>query len=158
MISKFQLVRIFKTLYEFFLVLLQFFIIILHFIKLEFLPREEIMQVNFIFSFVGFLLIIISTIVMLISIKDLGSNLSPFPRPIVNGNLITSGIYRFIRHPMYYSLILVSFGLFITKLSFYHLCLTISLALIIKFKIILEEKYLNKKFKNYFIYTDKVKY
>ena len=156
--SKFQLKRFLKKSYEFSLVLLQFFIIILHFINLEFIPKKEIMQVNFIFSFVGFLLIIISTIVMLISIKDLGSNLSPFPRPIVNGNLTTSGIYSFIRHPMYYSLILISFGFFITKLSFYHLCLTISLALIIKFKIILEEKYLNKKFKNYFIYADKVKY
>ena len=156
--SKFQLKRFLKKSYEFSLVLLQFFIIILHFINLEFIPKKEIMQVNFIFSFVGFLLIIISTIVMLISIKDLGSNLSPFPRPIVNGNLTTSGIYSFIRHPMYYSLILISFGFFITKLSFYHLCLTISLALIIKFKIILEEKYLKQKFKNYFIYTDKVKY
>ena len=156
--SKFQLKRFLKKSYEFSLVLLQFFIIILHFINLEFIPKKEIMQVNFIFSFVGFLLIIISTIVMLISIKELGSNLSPFPRPIVNGKLTTSGIYNFIRHPMYYSLILISFGFFITKLSFYHLCLTISLALIIKFKIILEEKYLNKKFKNYFIYADKVKY
>ena len=156
--SKFQLKRFLKKSYEFSLVLLQFFIIILHFINLEFIPKKEIMQVNFIFSFVGFLLIIISTIVMLISIKDLGSNLSPFPRPIVNGNLTTSGIYSFIRHPMYYSLILISFGFFITKLSFYHLCLTISLALIIKFKIILEEKYLNKKFKYYYIYADKVKY
>ena len=119
--SKFQLKRFLKKSYEFSLVLLQFFIIILHFIKLEFIPKKEIMQVNFIFSFVGFLLIIISTIVMLISIKDLGSNLSPFPRPIVNGNLTTSGIYSFIRHPMYYSLILISFGFFITKLSFYHL-------------------------------------
>ena len=156
--AKFHLKRFLKKSYEFSLVLLQFLIIILHFIHLEFIPKKEIMQVNFIFSFVGFLLIIISTIVMLISIKDLGSNLSPFPRPIVNGNLTTSGIYSFIRHPMYYSLILISFGLFITKLSFYHLCLTISLALIIKFKIILEEEFLNKKFKNYFIYTDKVKY
>ena len=156
--SKLQLKRFLKKSYEFSLVLFQFFIIILHFIHLEFIPKKEIMQVNFILSFVGFFLIIISTIVMLISIKDLGSNLSPFPRPIVNGNLITSGIYSFIRHPMYYSLILISFGFFITKLSFYHLCLTISLALIIKFKIILEEKFLNKKFKNYFIYTDKVKY
>ena len=156
--SKFKLTRFHKTLCEIFLVILQFLIIILHFIKLEFLPKNEIMQVNFIFSFVGFLLIIISSIAMLIAIKDLGSNLSPFPKPIVNGNLITSGIYRFIRHPMYYSLILISFGFFITKLSFYHLCLTISLALIIKFKIILEEKYLNKKYKNYFLYTDKVKY
>ena len=156
--SKLQLKRFLKKSYEFSLVFLQFFIIILHFIHLEFIPKKEIIQVNFIFSFVGFLLIIISTVVMLISIKDLGSNLSPFPRPIVNGNLTTSGIYSFIRHPMYYSLILISFGFFITKLSFYHLCLTISLALIIKFKIILEEKYLKQKFKNYFIYTDKVKY
>ena len=156
--SKFQLKRFLKKSYEFSLVLLQFFIIILHFIHLEFIPKKEIMQVNFIFSFLGFLLIIISTIVMLISIKDLGSNLSPFPRPIVNGNLTTSGIYSFIRHPMYYSLILISLGFFIIKLSFYHLCLTISLALIIKFKIIIEEKFLNKKFKNYLIYTDKVKY
>ena len=155
---KFQLKSLLKNPYEFILVFLQFFIIILHFIQLDFLPKKEIMQVNFIVTFVGFLLIIISTIVMLISIKDLGGNLSPFPRPIFNSNLITSGIYRFVRHPMYYSLILISFGFFITKLSFYHLCLTISLALIIKFKIILEEKYLNKKFKNYFIYTGKVKY
>ena len=156
--SKFKLTRFHKTLCEIFLVILQFLIIILHFIQLEFLPKNEIMQVNFIFSFMGFLLIIIASIVMLMAIKDLGSNLSPLPRPIANGNLITSGIYRFIRHPMYYSLVLISFGFFITKLSFYHLCLTISLALIIKFKIILEEKYLNNKFKNYFLYTDKVKY
>ena len=125
---KFQLNRFLKTPFEFFLVILQFFIIIFHFIQLEFLPKKEIMQVNFIFSLLGFLLIIISSIVMLIAIKDLGSNISPFPKPIVNGNLITSGIYRFIRHPMYYSLILISFGFFLTKLSFYHLGLTISLA------------------------------
>ena len=150
--------KLLKNPYECLLVILQFLIIILHFTQFEFIPKKEIQQVNFIFSFVGFLIIIISSIVMLIAIKDLGSNLSPFPKPIVRGNLVTSGAYRFIRHPMYYSLILISFGLFITKLSLYHLCLTISLAVIIKFKIILEEKYLNKKFKNYLLYTDKVKY
>ena len=95
---------------------------------------------------------------MLLAIKNLGSNLSPFPRPIPNGKLITSGIYGFIRHPMYYSLILISLGVFIIKLSFYYLFLTISLALVIKLKIILEEQYLNNKFKNYLFYKDKVKY
>ena len=155
---KSTLTKFLKSSYDFFLVFLQFFIIILHFMQLEFLPKKEIMQVNFIFSFMGFLLIIIASIVMLMAIKDLGSNLSPLPRPTANGNLITSGIYRFIRHPMYYSLVLISFGFFITKLSLYHLCLTLILALIIKFKITLEEKYLNNKFKNYFSYTDKVKY
>ena len=110
------------------------------------------------FTFLGFLIIIIASIVMLKAIKDLGSNLSPFPKPLENGNLVTSGIYRLMRHPMYYSLILISFGVFIIKLSFYYLCLTISLLLVVKFKIILEEKYLNYKFKNYFLYKHKVKY
>ena len=156
--SKFQLIKYLKTSYEFFIVILQFFIIVLHFIQWEFLSRREIVKVDFIFSFLGFLLIIFALIIMFMAIKDLGSNLSPLPRPLPNANLITSGIYRFMRHPMYFSLILISFGFFITKLSLYYLCLTISLALIIKFKIILEEQYLNKKFKNYLFYKNKVKY
>ena len=94
---------------------------------------------------------------MLVSIKDLGRNLSPFPRPINNSNLVTTGAYRFTRHPMYYSLIFISIGFFIIKLSIYYLFLTISLALIIKFKIALEEKYLMNKFKNYLLYKNEVK-
>ena len=95
---------------------------------------------------------------MLFAIKDLGRNLSPFPRPITNSKLVTTGIYRFTRHPMYYSLVFISFGVFIIKLSIYYLLLTISLVLIIKFKIILEEQYLNKKFRDYFLYKNEVKY
>ena len=156
--SKFNLKDFLKDSNEIILVILQFLIIILHFIKFEFLPNIEIMQVNSIFSYVGFLIIIIASIIMLKAVKDLGSNLSPFPKPLANGNLITSGIYSFIRHPMYYSLILISFGVFLIKLSFYYLFLTISLALVIKLKIILEEQYLKNKFKNYLLYKDKVKY
>ena len=156
--SKFNLKGFLKASNEIILVIFQFLIISLHFIKFEFLPNIEIMQVNSIFSFVGFLIIIIASIIMLKAVKDLASNLSPFPKPLANGNLITSGIYSFIRHPMYYSLILISLGVFIIKLSFYYLFLTISLTLVIKSKIILEEKYLNKKFKNYLFYKDKVKY
>jgi protein-S-isoprenylcysteine O-methyltransferase Ste14 len=95
---------------------------------------------------------------LLVAIKDLGRNLSPFPRPISNSNLVTTGIYRFTRHPMYYSLIFISVGVFITKLSIYFLFLSISLGVIIKFKIALEEQYLNNKFKNYLLYKNEVKY
>ena len=95
---------------------------------------------------------------MLFAIKDIGRNLSPFPKPLTNSNLVTTGIYRFTRHPMYYSLIFISFGVFIIKLSTYYLCLSIILFLIIKLKIALEEEYLNNKFKNYLSYKKKVKY
>ena len=156
--TKFQLNFFLKAAYEIILVFLQFFIIILHFFRWEFIPEKQIIQVTPFSYFVGFLIIIIALIILLVAIKDLGRNLSPFPRPINNSNLVTKGIYRFTRHPMYYSLIFISFGVFITKLSFYYLFLSISLSLIIKFKIALEEQYLKNKFKNYLFYKNEVKY
>ena len=156
--TKFQLKFFLKDSYELILVFLQFFIISLHFFQWELLPQKQIVQVSPLSYLTGILIIIFSLIIMLVAIKDLGRNLSPFPRPMNNSNLVTSGIYRFTRHPMYYSLIFISFGVFIIKLSIYHLFLTISLALIIKFKIILEEQYLNNKFKNYLLYKNEVKY
>ena len=156
--TKFQLKNFFKSALELLLVFLQFFIISLHFFQWEFIPQKQIIQVRPFSVLVGFLIIIIAFIILLIAIKDLGRNLSPFPRPINNSNLVTTGIYRFSRHPMYYSLLLISFGVFITKLSIYYLFLSISLGLIIKFKIALEEQYLNNKFKNYLFYKNEVKY
>ena len=155
--SKFQLKNFFKAAYDLTLVFLQFFIISLHFFQWEFLPQKQIIQASPFSYFLGILIIIIAFIIMLVSIKDLGRNLSPFPRPINKSNLVTSGIYRFTRHPMYYSLIFFSFGIFITKLSIYYLFLSISLVLIIKFKILLEEQYLMNKFKNYLLYKNEVK-
>ena len=156
--TKFNLKVFIKASYELILVFLQFFIIFLHFFQLELIPNKQIIQINNISYFLGILIIIIASIFILIAIKDLGRNLSPFPKPKTNSNLVTTGIYRFIRHPMYYSLIIISFGVFLTNLSIYHLCLTITLALLIKFKIILEEQYLKNKFKNYFLYKNVVKY
>jgi len=156
--SKFQLKNFFQATYDLILVFLQFFIISLHFFQREYLTQKKIIQASPFSYFLGILIIIIAFIIILVSIKDLGRNLSPFPRPINNSNLVTKGIYRFTRHPMYYSLIFISFGIFITELSIYYLFLLISLGLIIKFKITLEEQYLNNKFKNYLLYKNEVKY
>jgi len=156
--TKFQLKFFLKVAYELILVFLQFFIISLHFFQWQFIPQKQIIQVSSFSYLMGVLIIIIAFIILLVAIKDLGRNLSPFPRPINNSNLVTTGIYRFTRHPMYYSLIFISFGVFITKLSIYYLFLSISLGLIIKFKISLEEQYLNNKFKNYLLYKNEVKY
>jgi len=156
--ARFQLKNFLKAAYEIILVFLQFFIISLHFFQWEFIPQKQIIQVNPFFYLVGLLIIIIALIILSVAIKDLGRNLSPFPRPINNSNLVTTGIYRITRHPMYYSLIFISLGVFITKLSIYYLFLSISLGLIIKFKIALEDQYLKNKFKNYLLYKNKVKY
>ena len=156
--TKLQLKIFLKAAYEIILVFLQFLIISLHFFQWEFIPQKQIIQVSPLSYLVGYLIIIMALIILLVAIKDLGRNLSPFPRPINNSNLVTTGVYRFTRHPMYYSLIFISIGVFIIKLSTYYLFLTVSLALIIKFKIALEEKYLINKFKNYLLYKNEVRY
>ena len=156
--NKFQLKIFLKVSYEIILVFLQFFIITLHFFQWEFVPQKQIIPVSSLSYLAGFLIIIIALIILVVAIKDLGRNLSPFPRPINNSNLVTTGAYRFMRHPLYFSLLFISLGVFLIKLSIYYLFLSIILVLIIKFKIALEEQYLKNKFKNYLLYKNEVKY
>ena len=96
--SQFQLKNFFKAAYDLMLVLLQFFIISLHFFQWEFIPQKQIFQVSSFSYFVGVLIIIISSLILFVAIKDLGRNLSPFPRPINNSNLVTTGVYLSLIH------------------------------------------------------------
>ena len=88
--TKFQLKIFLKAAYEIILVFLQFFIISLHFFQWEFIPQKQIVQISPFSYVVGFLMIISALIIMLVAIKDLGRNLSPFPRPINNCILAVS--------------------------------------------------------------------
>ena len=142
---------------EYLLVTSQFIIIALHFIKVNIfnqrLIQVEYLVIDYICNFVIFLALIF----IIFSVKDLGKSISPMPRPRVNSKLITSGIYRIFKHPMYYSLIIISICLFIKSLTIYNLVLSILLTFIIYNKIKIEEEYLTRKFAKYSIYKKEVK-
>ena len=146
-----------STLKEFLVVISQFIIIALHLIKFNLLNQKliqgEFLTLNYISNF----LITLSLIIIVFSVKELWKSLSPMPRPKENSTLITSGIYRLFRHPMYYSLIIISFSFFIKSLTIYNLILSILLTFIISNKIKIEEEYLTKKFHNYTSYKNEVK-
>ena len=146
-----------STLKEFLVVISQFIIIALHLIKFNLLNQKliqgEFLTLNYISNF----LITLSLIIIVFSVKELWKSLSPMPRPKENSKLITSGIYRLFRHPMYYSLILISFSFFIKSLTIYNLILSILLTFIISNKIKIEEEYLTKKFLNYTSYKNEAK-
>ena len=141
---------------EFLVVISQFIIIALHLIKFNLLNQKliqgEFLTLNYISNF----LITLSLIIIVFSVKELWKSLSPMPRPKENSKLITSGIYRLFRHPMYYSLIIISFSFFIKSLTIYNLILSILLTFIISNKIKIEEEYLTKKFHNYTSYKNEV--
>jgi len=142
---------------EFLVVISQFIIIALHLIKFNLLNQKliqgEFLTLNYISNF----LITLSLIIIVFSVKELWKSLSPMPRPKENSKLITSGIYRLFRHPMYYSLIIISFSFFIKSLTIYNLILSILLTFIISKKINIEEEYLIKRFRNYTLYKNEVK-
>ena len=142
---------------EFLVVISQFIIIALHLIKFNLLNQKliqgEFLTLNYISNF----LITLSLIIIVFSVKELWKSLSPMPRPKENSKLITSGIYRLFRHPMYYSLIIISFSFFIKSLTIYNLILSILLTFIISNKIKIEEEYLTKRFHNYTLYKNEVK-
>ncbi len=142
---------------EFLLVISQFIIIALHFIKFNLFNQKLIQGEFLIIIFISNFLITLALIIIVFSAKDLGKSLSPMPRPKENSKLITSGIYRFFRHPMYFSLIIISFSFFLKSLTIYSLILSILLTFIISNKIKIEEEYLTKKFHNYTSYKNEVK-
>ena len=142
---------------EFLLVISQFIIIALHLIKFN-LFNQKLIQGEFLtIIYISNFLITLALIIIVFSAKDLGKSLSPMPRPKENSKLITSGIYKFFRHPMYYSLIIISISLFAKSLTIYNLILSILLTFIIYNKIKIEEEYLIKKFHNYTLYKNEVK-
>ena len=139
------------------LVAIQFIIIILHFINFLDLELVSFYSSNIYKNLFGTLIIIIGILGFVLSFKDLGKNISPFPTPLKKGSLVTFGIYRWISHPMYYSTTLISIGLFLRYLNLFNLFLTLCLIFIFKFKIQIEENYLRRKYKNYQIYKNNLK-
>tara|TARA_Y100000589_G_scaffold46440_1_gene38955 strand:- start:31 stop:504 length:474 start_codon:yes stop_codon:yes gene_type:complete len=142
---------------ELLLVTSQFIIIVLHFIKVNIFNQKLIHGEYLIIEYISNFMIILALIIIISSAKELGRSLSPMPRPKENSKLITTGIYSIFRHPIYYSLIIISFSFFIKSFTIYNLILSILLIFIIFNKINIEEKYLKRKFINFTSYKKEVK-
>ena len=64
----------------------------------------------------------------------LGSALTASPIPRDDADLVTHGIYKWVRHPMYTALILFGVGLFFGEANLFSLIVVIALTLLLLFK------------------------
>lgn len=90
--------------------------------------------------------------IFILSISQLNKNLSPFPSPKTDSTLVTSGLFKYIRHPIYSSILL---GLMVWSLyqhSLYQLIISVVLLILFYFKSKYEEQQLISKFKDYKVY------
>ena len=100
----------------------------------------------------GLFLSVSGIIISLLSIITLNKNLSPFPTPKQNAELIQSGIYKYIRHPIYSGILFITFGYSIYSENTLRLLIFFTLLILFRFKAAYEEKLLQDKFPNYAAY------
>ncbi len=61
-------------------------------------------------SVVGLLLLALGGLMALLGVRQLGSALTAFPHPRDGGDLVETGVYRFVRHPIYGGLVIAALG------------------------------------------------
>lgn len=81
----------------------------------------------------------------------MGQSLSPFPKPRPGGELVETGPFRLLRHPIYTGGVLFFTGLSLV-FSVYGLVLTAVLAVFWIAKARLEERHLRERFPDYAAY------
>jgi len=87
----------------------------------------------------------------------LGRNLTPFPKPVEGGRLVTHGPYRFVRHPIYAGLILGTMGLALFRANFVGLGLAATLFVFLDLKSRREERWLRETYDGYAAYQGQVR-
>jgi protein-S-isoprenylcysteine O-methyltransferase Ste14 len=87
----------------------------------------------------------------------LGRNLTPFPKPIEGGDLVTHGAYRLVRHPIYAGLILGTLGWSLFRTSLVGLALAVLLFIFFDLKSRREEQWLREAYADYAAYQKRVK-
>ena len=59
--------------------------------------------------------VVIGGVVLTLAFFSLRKSLSVFPEPLARAQLVTRGIYRLVRHPMYLGVLLIAGGVVIAK-------------------------------------------
>lgn len=134
------------------LVATQFALLIL----LGLLPWGSLWERGMVTLSAGFTLVGLGAILAVIAGTGLGRALTPSPVPRGGAELITTGIYGVVRHPLYTGLLIVGVGLAIIGASVLHLLAWVALFVLLGAKARVEEWMLLKRYDGYAQYAARV--
>ena len=100
-------------------------------------------------SVVGIGLIILGIYCLVVAFRHLGNNLTAFPKPLDDGQLVTTGIYAIVRHPIYTGLVSACVGVAIISQSSICGACVVALILLLNQKANREEGFLCARFPDY---------
>jgi protein-S-isoprenylcysteine O-methyltransferase Ste14 len=103
------------------------------------------------------LLLTIGAAAGIAGVLALGRSRTPFPKPRSDSQLVQTGVYSLVRHPLYGSLIMLSFGWACLWGSGLGAVLAVIQALFLDAKAQREERWLHQRFPDYAAYAAKVR-
>lgn len=90
-------------------------------------------------------------------VRALGRNLTPYPKPLDDSVLVQHGVYAWVRHPLYSSVMFVSVGWALLWASWVGLATAGALILLLCAKASREEQWLRERFSKYREYERRVR-
>ncbi len=104
----------------------------------------------------GMIFELLGVLGLLLTANTLKGTLTAIPIPKPDGKLSTNGLYKYVRHPMYTSVLLLVLGIALRSGSLFKYFLLMVLTLLFYFKSAYEEKYLSQKYPEYRAYASAV--
>lgn len=130
-----------------FYVSLQLFLFILYF------ALTSTFEVPRVIRYMALIIAVVGIAECFLAILQLNKNLTPYPTPVKGGKLIQTGIYKFVRHPIYNGLILFFTGYAFYTQNFGRILVALALWILFYFKSKYEESLLRKRFPQYESYS-----
>ncbi|MBU3584286.1 isoprenylcysteine carboxylmethyltransferase family protein [Polynucleobacter sp. 15G-AUS-farblos] len=100
---------------------------------------------------------LLACVIMVIAAINLGKNLTPLPCPKDNAVLIQTGLYQYVRHPIYFGVLLAALAWILIFPGLYVLVYSIFLFVLFDIKARREEVWLVERFPDYKAYQARVK-
>lgn len=131
----------------YFYVAVQFLLIALLFTA----PRqpEPYGALSDLFSIIGLAVIGAGVLILVVSFLRLGRSLTANPVPKEDGELVTTGLYSRVRHPIYFGLLVMAVGVVLDAGWWPQVIIALMLYLLLNIKAQFEESLLLKKYPDY---------
>jgi protein-S-isoprenylcysteine O-methyltransferase Ste14 len=120
-------------------------------------PKVEAVQLPLWLRIVGAVVILGGGCLGTLGILSLGRNLTAFPKPKEGGYLVSTGVYRLVRHPIYSGIIFGSLGWALLTNTLLGIGLAVVLFLFFDLKSRREERWLSEAYSDYPAYQKRVK-
>ena len=108
-------------------------------------------------QWLGYTVFIAGTVLAFIAALNLGRNFTPLPKPKDDAVFIQTGLYRFVRHPIYFGVIVLALGWGLIQQSTLVWTYVLILAIFFDIKSRKEEQWLQAKFSAYADYQKRVR-